>query len=106
MLDRAIPREHCAVRTAAGAGIVTSGTYSPTLKVGIAMALLPPSVEAGDPVNVEIRGRERAGRRGGTAVLQPLLEGQCGRQLESWRFQSDPAGRPDVSGRSPIHARA
>ena len=60
MLDRAIPREHCAVRTAAGAGIVTSGTYSPTLKVGIAMALLPPSVKTGDPVSVEIRGRERA----------------------------------------------
>ena len=59
MLDRAIPREHCAIRTAAGGGIVTSGTYSPTLKVGIAMALLPPSVEAGDPVGVEIRGRER-----------------------------------------------
>ena len=59
MVDRAIPREHCVVRTAAGAGTVTSGTYSPTLKVGIAMALLPPAVEVGDLVSVEIRGRQR-----------------------------------------------
>ena len=39
MVDRAIPREHCLVRTEAGPGMVTSGTYSPTLKVGYSNGL-------------------------------------------------------------------
>jgi aminomethyltransferase len=58
MRDRAIPREDCVIQTAVGSGIVTSGSYSPTLKLGIAMALLPPSVASGDQVGVDIRGRE------------------------------------------------
>ena len=38
-------------------GIVTSGTFSPTLKVGIALALVEPSFEIGAEVSVEIRSR-------------------------------------------------
>jgi aminomethyltransferase len=39
------------------AGEVTSGNFSPILEQGIALAFLPPSVEPGAAVEVEIRGR-------------------------------------------------
>lgn len=43
-------------------GTVTSGNFSPVLGTGIALAFLPPGVEPGTPVEVEIRGRIVAGR--------------------------------------------
>ena len=57
--DRGIPRPHMQVRSAAGdeVGEVTSGTFSPTLKTGIGLALLDRSVSAGDQVTVDVRGR-------------------------------------------------
>lgn len=57
---RGIPRAHCEVRSADGAvvGEVTSGTFSPTLKQGIALALLDRSVGLGDEVIIDVRGRE------------------------------------------------
>ena len=47
---RGIPRPHCQVKGADGTplGEVTSGTFSPTLKQGIALALLGPTVKEGD----------------------------------------------------------
>ncbi len=56
---RAIPRPHMQVTDAAGedVGEVTSGTFSPTQRVGIALALLDSRVEIGDEVLVDIRGR-------------------------------------------------
>ena len=60
MDERAIPREHYAVYDAEGveAGRTTSGTWSPTVKAGIAMARLHSSLsEPGTPVSVDIRGR-------------------------------------------------
>ena len=60
-LERGIPRPHMTVTTAEGAplGEITSGTFSPTLKVGIALALLSTSagLEVGDEVLVDVRGR-------------------------------------------------
>ena len=58
-LERAIPRPHMSVSSAAGdaVGEVTSGTFSPTKKVGIALALLDRSVAEGDEVAVDVRGR-------------------------------------------------
>jgi aminomethyltransferase len=58
-LDRGIPRAHMHVRTTAGddVGEVTSGTFSPTRRVGIALALLSPEVVEGDEVEVDVRGR-------------------------------------------------
>ena len=55
---RGIPRAHCTVRDAGGAevGEVTSGTFSPTRKQGIALALLDRSVARGR------RGRRRRPR--------------------------------------------
>jgi aminomethyltransferase len=38
-------------------GTITSGTFSPTLKVGIGLALIEPSVKAGDTLEIDIRGR-------------------------------------------------
>ena len=37
-------------------GEITSGNYSPVLGHGIAMAFLPPTVDTGTPVGVELRG--------------------------------------------------
>ena len=60
-LDRGIPRAHQAVVTAAGerVGETTSGTFSPTLGVGIALALLDTAagVQPGDELAVDVRGR-------------------------------------------------
>jgi aminomethyltransferase len=39
-------------------GEVTSGTFSPTLKKGIALALLDATIKEGDQVVVDIRGRQ------------------------------------------------
>ncbi len=63
--DRSIPRPGMSVRGAADAeaggvpdlGVVTSGTFSPTLRVGIGLALLDASVQDGDEVVVDVRGR-------------------------------------------------
>jgi aminomethyltransferase len=38
-------------------GEVTSGTFSPSLKVGIGLALLDRAIAEGDTVAVDIRGR-------------------------------------------------
>jgi len=48
------------VKNAAGEilGEVTSGTFSPTLKVGIGLALLNSSVKVGDQLTIDVRGRD------------------------------------------------
>ena len=46
--------------TGTSLGEVTSGTFSPTLKKGIALALLDAAVKEGDQVTVDIRGRQEA----------------------------------------------
>lgn len=57
---RGIPRADCQVRTADGEvlGTVTSGTFSPTLGRGVALALLDRSVAEGDEVVIDVRGRD------------------------------------------------
>jgi aminomethyltransferase len=39
-------------------GEVTSGTFSPTKKVGIGLALMAAGVDEGDEVVVDVRGRQ------------------------------------------------
>ncbi len=58
-LDRGIPRAHMSVTDTSGrvVGEVTSGTFSPTLRVGIGLALLDRSVKEGDQVGIDVRGR-------------------------------------------------
>jgi aminomethyltransferase len=56
---RGIPRADMPVlRAGAEVGTTTSGTFSPTLRVGIAIARVQREVEAGDQVQVVVRGRE------------------------------------------------
>ena len=59
-VERAIPRPDMPVLSADGTtvGVVTSGTFSPTLKQGIGLALLDPSIAEGDEVVVDVRGRQ------------------------------------------------
>jgi aminomethyltransferase len=38
-------------------GLVTSGTFSPTLRAGIALALVDATYSVGDEVSIDIRGR-------------------------------------------------
>jgi aminomethyltransferase len=38
-------------------GETTSGTFSPTLQKGIALALVEPTVNEGDVLTVDVRGR-------------------------------------------------
>jgi aminomethyltransferase len=38
-------------------GETTSGTFSPTLKAGVALALVDPGLTFGDEVAIDIRGR-------------------------------------------------
>jgi aminomethyltransferase len=59
-LDRGIPRAGMSVKNSNGevVGEVTSGTFSPTLKHGIALALLSKDVAVGDELIVDVRGRD------------------------------------------------
>ncbi|NKR39937.1 glycine cleavage system aminomethyltransferase GcvT [Rhodococcus hoagii] len=59
-LDRGVLRQGQTVsKDGASIGETTSGTFSPTLKVGIALALLDTAsgVAAGDEISVDVRGR-------------------------------------------------
>lgn len=60
-VGRGIPRPGMTVTIDGdAAGTVTSGTFSPSLRQGIGLALLPPEVADGDEVQVDIRGRAEA----------------------------------------------
>ena len=56
--DRQVPRADCPVLIDdAAVGVVTSGNFSPILGRGIALAFLPPDVEDGTSVVIDVRGR-------------------------------------------------
>ena len=57
---RGIPRSHMQVKNSSGevVGETTSGTFSPTLQKGIALALLSPEVSLGDKLVIDVRGRD------------------------------------------------
>ena len=61
---------HPVVRDGAAVGLVTSGTRSPTLKISIGLAYVPPALSAeGSALAVEIRGKPVAA----TVVKTPFL---------------------------------
>src|SRR5262245_3029388 len=63
MEDRGIARHGHPAQTPAGAGVVTSGTHSPTLGHPIGLALLPAAATAvGTEFSVDIRGRQARAR--------------------------------------------
>ena len=59
MRDRGIPRASMKVVDVNGAeiGVVTSGTFSPTLKNGIGLALVSKSISVGEEICIDIRGK-------------------------------------------------
>ena len=64
------PRAECAVRIdGAAVGETTSGNFSPVLGHGIALAFLPPTVEEGTTVEIDLRGSALAG----TVVPTPFV---------------------------------
>jgi glycine cleavage system T protein (aminomethyltransferase) len=65
VMDEGIPRRDFKITNQAGTeiGAVTSGTYSPILKVGIAMGYLQtPSPQSGEPVKILIRDTPKTGK--------------------------------------------
>jgi aminomethyltransferase len=69
MKDRLIPRSHYGVLSAGErVGETTSGTFSPTLRVGIALAYVSPAErwKPGDELEVDVRGK-----RGVAEVVRP-----------------------------------
>ena len=60
MRDKGILRHGQVVTTSAGNGIITSGTYSPTLQYSIALARVPRQAD-GD-CQIEIRGKMKAAK--------------------------------------------
>ncbi|PKO49749.1 MAG: glycine cleavage system protein T, partial [Betaproteobacteria bacterium HGW-Betaproteobacteria-21] len=74
--DRGVLRSHMKVFAPAGEGETTSGSFSPTLEKSIAFARLPLTVEPGETVEVDIRGKRLKARtvklpfvRNGKAVV-------------------------------------
>ncbi|TKC89186.1 glycine cleavage system aminomethyltransferase GcvT [Trinickia terrae] len=55
-------RAHQKVRTQAGEGEITSGTFSPTMQESIAFARVPAGVAVGDTVQVQIRDKQLPAR--------------------------------------------
>ena len=55
-------RSHQAVTTPAGEGVVTSGGYSPTMNVSIALARLPAGCAPGERAQVAVRDKRLAAR--------------------------------------------
>ena len=72
MEDRVIPRRGGDVyRGGRKLGTVTSGTFSPTLKIGIALAYVTPgALPVGETVEIEVRGKRGSGR-----VVRPPFVG-------------------------------
>jgi aminomethyltransferase len=58
MTERAIPRQGMAISPA---GVVTSGTKSPSLGIGIGMGYVrPTSAMPGTPIEIDVRGNPAA----------------------------------------------
>ena len=58
LTQKGVPRPGMAIEVAgAEVGVTTSGTFSPTLETGIALALVDATVELGAQVQVQARGR-------------------------------------------------
>ncbi|HEX8917795.1 MAG TPA: glycine cleavage system aminomethyltransferase GcvT [Chloroflexota bacterium] len=64
MLDRSIPRAHCAIwKDAEQIGEITSGTFSPTFERGIALGYVRRDQNrTGNDIDIEVRGQRHPGR--------------------------------------------
>ena len=57
LMNQGVLRAQQTVRTAHGDGLITSGSFAPTLNRSIAIARVPAAVTAGDTVEVDVRGK-------------------------------------------------
>jgi aminomethyltransferase len=78
LLDKGVLRSHQLVRTPLGEGVITSGSFSPTLGCSIALARVPVGTVVGDAVKVQIREKWLAAKvvkypfvRNGKSLLEP-----------------------------------
>lgn len=62
VFDAAEPETHMPVITPRGTGVTTSAVWSPTLGTGIAFAHLPQGTQAGETVEIALRGERIAAR--------------------------------------------
>jgi aminomethyltransferase len=68
MEEKAVPRQFMPI---AKGGVVTSGSHSPMLDVGIGMGYVPTShAEPGIPLTIDVRGKLRRAR----VVKRPIYE--------------------------------
>jgi aminomethyltransferase len=88
LLDPGVLRAHQPVHTAHGAGQTTSGSFAPTLGRSIALARVPARVAAGDPVEVEVRGK----RLRAVAVAPPFV--RDGKSLIDRYLEPKQEGQP------------
>jgi aminomethyltransferase len=79
LLEKGVLRNHQLVRTALGEGVITTGTFSPTLGCSIALARVPIGTRVGDAVKVQIREKWLAAKvvkypfvRNGKSLLEPI----------------------------------
>ena len=71
MDGRGIPRAHCTVwRDGTQVGELTSGTFSPTLGVGVGLGYLDATVDIGDAVEIDVRGK----RLPASVVTPPFVD--------------------------------
>ena len=72
LLGKRIPRQGYSVKhNGETVGVVTSGTFSPTLDVGIGMAYLPAAkAVVGSEFEIDVRGKHRRAR----VAKRPLLK--------------------------------
>jgi len=66
---RPLRSDQAVLRNGEQIGILTSGNYSPSMGCGIGMALLPPDVQPGDELAVDVRGTAEPA----TCVALPFL---------------------------------
>jgi aminomethyltransferase len=89
LLQRGVLRSHQTVRTAHGEGMITSGSFSPTLGLSIALARVPLDVGNGEPVQVQVREKSLAAKvvkypfvRNGRSLLDPAVLESTARNLQ------------------------
>jgi aminomethyltransferase len=80
MVEAGVPRQGYEIfMESEKVGAVTSGTFSPLLKVGIAMGYAKPGLKVGDKLSVEIRGKRHAAEVVNWPFYNPARYGYLGR---------------------------
>jgi aminomethyltransferase len=88
LLERGVLRSHQTVLTAHGEGMITSGSFSPTLGFSIALARVPVDLEIGEAVQARVRDKSLAAKvvkypfvRNGRSLLDQAARESAARNL-------------------------